>query len=447
MATLSSSSSTLSMQNVNLDLATISPLLQNQIELWTTRIQYNHLLQTMSTNVTDVWKVQKEQSVQTRKALSDNTKVFKKSVKNVESAILQLHSNDAAASPQDGSIVSNAVKNQIITCMEYLSQECRSTIKLYQEEIDTLTRRCKTVEQEYSSFYSQIVNASDPAILYCHSYDVIVAQSQQLTQLLLTVDSLTQELEQSEKMCSELKEALNRLEEAQLQKTSISLSNEERDELKILRKEVAEYEVEFRSLKNQDITIRKLEEKIKELQISGEESIRTSIEQATQEIAYNEGRRLTDALERESALIAKVQTLELQLKSERVGREMTQNNLLIADDRVSNQEAVWEVQKNILMDDNVRVREALQTITRERDELLQELDVFKSSRDTAKRTPPVSIGVSTGGSSGAVVSFQDLLLERNAYEAEVRVSSFLFLKTKTSKILTVNLPIIFFPYM
>jgi myosin heavy subunit len=423
MATISasSSSSALGMQSVSLDLTTLSPLLQNEIELWTTRIQYNHILQTMSANVTDVWKVQKEQSAQTRKALSDTTKVFKKSVKNVESAILQLHSNDAAISPEDGSLVSNTVKNQIITCMESLSQECRSTIKLYQEEIDTLTRRCKNVEQEYTTLYSHMSNASDPAVLYRRSYDVIISQNQQLTQLLQTVDSLNQELEQSEKMCGEFQEKLKRFEEVQFQKASNALSNEERDELKNLRKEVAEYEVEFRSLKNQDITIRKLEEKIKELQIAGEESIRASIEQAKQEIAYNEGRRLTEALERESALIAKVQTLELQLKSERVGREMTQNNLLIADDRVSNQEAVWEVQKNILMDDNVRVREALQSVTRERDELLQELNDVKSSRDTTKRTPPVSIGLSAGGSSGGVVSFQDLLLERNAYEAEVRI--------------------------
>eukprot|EP00957_Ditylum_brightwellii_P027193 2055431-Ditylum_brightwellii.AAC.1 len=44
------------------------------------------------------------------------------------------------------------------------------------------------------------------------------------------------------------------------------INKAEREELIQLRSEVAEYEVEFRGLKNQDITIRKLEAKIVELQ-------------------------------------------------------------------------------------------------------------------------------------------------------------------------------------
>ena len=47
----------------------------------------------------------------------------------------------------------------------------------------------------------------------------------------------------------------------QQQSSAEAGSKGEREELIQLRKEVAEYEVEFRSLKNQDITIRKLEAK------------------------------------------------------------------------------------------------------------------------------------------------------------------------------------------
>jgi uncharacterized protein YukE len=421
-----------------LDAIDIQPIIQDAIELWTTNVQYNTVLQAMNTNVHDVWKVQKEQSMHSRKVLSDTTKQFKKSIKNVEHAIVQLH-NTTTSSEQSTSSkdersnimetnvpVPPTVVSQVVGSMEALSQECRTTIKLYQEEIDSLTRRCKSVEQEYTGLLSQLSVAADPSVLFHHCQDVIGSQNQQMTQLLQTIDSLNQELVQAEKTSSEYKDKLRMTEDAGKRNiTTNSLSNQEREELSSLRKEVAEYEIEFRSLKNQDITIRKLEEKIMELQIEGEENIRISIESAKQEIALNEGRRLMEAVERETSLIAKVQTLELQLKSERVGREMTQNNLLIADDRVSNQEAVWEVQRNILAEDNVRVREALQSVTRERDELVHELNISKSSNDSMQqlRPAPVSTGMgaaSMTGATGGVVSFQDLLLERNAYEAEVR---------------------------
>lgn len=56
-----------------------------------------------------------------------------------------------------------------------------------------------------------------------------------------------------------------------------ALSLAEREELIRLRSEVAEYEVEFRGLKNQDITIRKLEAKIAELEENREEEIQKEL--------------------------------------------------------------------------------------------------------------------------------------------------------------------------
>ncbi len=56
-----------------------------------------------------------------------------------------------------------------------------------------------------------------------------------------------------------------------------ALSLAEREELIRLRSEVAEYEVEFRGLKNQDITIRKLESKIVELEENRAEEIQREL--------------------------------------------------------------------------------------------------------------------------------------------------------------------------
>ena len=406
------------------DAAQLNDALHAAIELWTSKLQYDSLLQSMQMNVTETWKVQKDQSLQTRKVLAETTKQFKKSVKTVEQAALQLNN--------DETIPTNPTTELVAASIDALSNECRSTVKLYQEEIDSLTRRCKNVEQEYSSIYSKLAEVPDPTILFSHCSEVMESQNQQMLQLLSTIDSLNRELQQSEKLNVEYKMKNQELIEVNSAASSKSnkLSNEEREELISLRKEVTEYEVEFRSLKNQDITIRKLEEKIDQLQIEAEESIRQSVETAKEEVAKSEEKRIAELLERENMLQVKIQTLELQLHSERTSYQQSQQNLSKVDDHITNQQTIWDVQRNILMDDNTRVREQLQIMTRERDDLLNEISIYRngthhpdgtSNNPTSLgslRSPPSSSSRATTSENG-VVSFQDLLLERNAYEAEV----------------------------
>ena len=58
-----------------------------------------------------------------------------------------------------------------------------------------------------------------------------------------------------------------------------------------MRKEVAEYEIEFRGLKNQDITIRKLEAKITQLQQDSDQQISESLKKAKEQLNETEGRK------------------------------------------------------------------------------------------------------------------------------------------------------------
>lgn len=143
------------------------------------------------------------------------------------------------------------------------------------------------------------------------------------------------------------------------------------------------------------------------MQTAGEEALKEQLEKTQQELAETEGRRAAEALEREAAMEAKVQTLELQLQAERAGREATQEHWLEADEGVSQREAAWEAQRRILVDDAERVRESLQTAMRERDEL--RLRVAALEEHKSGPTSPPSGGLSTA----------DLMLERKAYEAEV----------------------------
>ena len=80
----------------------------------------------------------------------------------------------------------------------------------------------------------------------------------------------------------------------------------DRDELLQLCREVADYEVEFCSLKNQDIIIRKLEGHIEQLQESKETEIHNKIDKITEEIVTMEGQRVNGVLEREKVFELKV---------------------------------------------------------------------------------------------------------------------------------------------
>ena len=320
-----------------------------------------------------------EQSRAARKHLAETTKQFKKSVKNVEQAGLSLNS-------------SNSQENSVATvkAIEIIAKSCRQTVKAYQEEIDNLTRRCKSSESAFTSLTQSLGENPDPFATLSMAMNVVNEQKIQI-----------------EKLSLDLAKKNAKDTTTTTSSSDSGLAKAEKEELMELRKEVAEYEVEFRSLKNQDITIRKLEAKIVELQTGGEEEFEIKLEKAREELAETEGRRTAEALEREAAMERKVQTLELQLKAEMAGNAATQAHLLEASEGVGEREAAWEAQRRILVDDSERLRIDLHEATRERDELRLKVGALQGG---AK----VKSGPSSGG-----IQMEDLLSERQAYEAEV----------------------------
>jgi homeobox protein cut-like len=147
-----------------------------------------------------------------------------------------------------------------------------------------------------------MMDVPDPVSLLGTATEQIRNQQAQISQLLRTVEQVNKEMTNMEAHASA--------------PSAPSMSRDDREELLQLRREVAEYEVEFRGLKNQDITIRKLEAKIAELEDGAQESLAQELEKAHAELAETEGRRAAEALEREAAMERRVQTLELQLKAD-----------------------------------------------------------------------------------------------------------------------------------
>lgn len=395
------------------DTATVLQSLQAASQLWS-GYDWNGKLSEQDA-VSVVSKEHRDSSLAARKVLADTTKQFKRSVKAAEVAVTALAGSNT---PETAA--------QTVTDVESLVQKCRFTVKSYQEEIDNLTRRCKVTESAYGSLTGSMQELPDPAAALHQAEQQMMDMQAQMEQLLKMVSKVTEELHAQEEKTAELEKAAagnkSKAAAANSASSSSSFNKEEREELVQLRREVAEYEVEFRSLKNQDITIRKLESRITELQADQEVEFERELTKAKEELQETEGRRAAEALEREAAMERRVLSTELQLKAERAGREATQEHLLEADEGVSQREAAWEAQRRILVDDSERVRESLQAAVRERDELRLSVAAVQgndgmvsgsgsgSSRNRLTGpTPPPSGGI----------SLSDLMLERKAYEAEV----------------------------
>lgn len=338
----------------------------------------------------------RDASVAARKNLAESTKVFKRVVKNAET-------------------------NPTTSTVQELAKEGRACIKAYQEEIDSLTRRCKTSESALSNVHQALENIPDPSSLISLALEKLEKLASQLNLSQNSIKSMAEENEQLKK----------KLEEASLVKTTqskapttdpssaSSLSRDEREELIQLRREVAEYEVEFRGLQNQDITIRKLEAKIEEMQESSEQALQDQLAKVQEEITEKASARVADALEREAAMERRLQAIEMELRAERAGRVATQTKLFENDEGVGQREAAWEAQRAIFAGEADRLRESLGEVSRERDELRLKVEMLKgqrssgSSNPTNKRTSSV---LSPPASEGVLLDFAT---QAKAYEAEI----------------------------
>mmetsp|Transcript_34105 Transcript_34105/g.82029 ORF Transcript_34105/g.82029 Transcript_34105/m.82029 type:complete len:799 (-) Transcript_34105:98-2494(-) len=366
------------------DTSSLLPSLQKASKNWKSfdwdnkASQWNEALETS--------KQSREAAQVARKQLAETTKTFKKSVKGIETAGTSLGPNEETTAK----------------AIEQLAKLARVTVKSYQEEIDNLTRRSKQTETVFTALTAALSSVPDPAALLASSVESVAVQQQQLQDMAQRMESMAKE---NEKLQKQVKQQQN---QAPSSSSSTGFSSAKEEELIQLRREVAEYEVEFRSLKNQDITIRKLESRIAELQAGGETELNEKVEAAKQELIETEGRRTAEALEREAAMERQVASLALQLKAERAGRAATNAHLLEASEGAGEREAAWEAQRQILIDDAERVRLSLHEATRERDELRLKVAALDGT----------SGGVVPAPSSGGM-PMADLLTERKAYEAEV----------------------------
>lgn len=142
---------------------------------------------------------------------------------------------------------------------------------------------------------------------------------------------------------------------------------------------------------------------------------------AQEELAESEGRRATEALEREALTARKLESVELQLRAERAGREASATQLLKAEDGLGEREAAWEAQRQILVQDAERLREELAEVGRERDvyRLKMEASAPSSSSGGAASSSISGIGSAPPSSGAPAVKMAEYMSERKAYDAEI----------------------------
>lgn len=112
--------------------------------------------------------------------------------------------------------------------------EVRNLVKLYQEEVDALTKRAKYSEGQFFEVYKSFHEAPDPVPILEHV-------------------------------------AVRKVLETETQEGASG-------EVLALRQQLAEYEKEFQGLKNQDITIRELEHSVMTLQAEMREEVDRAVQ-------------------------------------------------------------------------------------------------------------------------------------------------------------------------
>lgn len=141
-----------------------------------------------------------------------------------------------------------------------------SLLKSYQAEIDTLTKRAKATEMNFLGCYKALKDVPEPAAILTD----LVDETQRLLQLKTNHEKVVQELE--------------------------------------------EYKTEFQTLRNQDVTIRRLEEKIAALEDEKRESVEKAVEEEQRQMESQLKMTIEEGKKREKEVQAQLAGLRKEMK-------------------------------------------------------------------------------------------------------------------------------------
>jgi homeobox protein cut-like len=221
-------------------------------------------------------------------------------------------------------------------------------LRLYQEEIDRLTKRAKHGEGAFLTLYEKLSEAPDPS------------------------PALNQAFETASK-ATDL--------EAQLRKVS---------------QELAEYKAESTQIKNQDLTIRKLEEKVRALEAHADEKDRKIQEAQQKAAAEADAARMAQMQERERELSAMLMQAHSSLAAMQKLHQASQNQLFALQSASEEENVGRQSELELASSELERAQERLTALTREKQQLIQQLVSQKEASSKAESHAPSSATVEEG---------------------------------------------------
>ncbi|GMH36191.1 hypothetical protein BSKO_04059 [Bryopsis sp. KO-2023] len=229
-------------------------------------------------------------------------------------------------------------------------------LKQYQQEVDRLTKRAKHSESAYLELYQKLYEAPDP------------------------VPSLSGALESGSRI-SEL--------EARVRKQA---------------QELEEFKTEAKEIKNQDLTIRKLEERIRTLM--GEVQSQAD-ELASAKQVVDRGRE-EELKEQEARLMTMLEESEFSLETMRKLHNASQNRIFLLQSETEEERAGYRSKLEIAVADIEQAQERVLTLETEKRRLLDTIETLKSET-----------GKASGAGAGASDAVSDGLMAELAMQRNV----------------------------
>eukprot|EP01134_Creolimax_fragrantissima_P005600 CFRG5600T1 len=178
------------------------------------------------------------------------------------------------------------------TAAEDVRKGASSILRLYQHEIDTLSKRSKAAELAYANVYALLSDAPDPAMVI---KDILQAAAAHKTEYVPETD---------------------------LKKNSTMIQENEK-----LKSKLMMYENEILEVKNQEVTIKELRAEMRRLEESEGVSQRDAVEAKAAEIMSSYNDQLADFHTENEMLQSTLAVCQTELESARVARQTAEATL------------------------------------------------------------------------------------------------------------------------
>jgi homeobox protein cut-like len=179
-------------------------------------------------------------------------------------------------------------------------------LKAYQEEIDQLSRRSKLSESAFSAIHKSLWEAPDPVVAF---------------------------------------EALVK---------NVGASSSHQFEVERLKNELTQYEEEFQQLKNQDITIRRLEDQLNEFREQIEDKVAEEVDRRVLEVEQQADNKVSEIKEAQKAAERRMLAALESMKQAQAGSERAQSHLFDVSAQAENRISGLLAENSILAEGSER---------------------------------------------------------------------------------------------